>query len=119
MAKKGSIHTQNKSNVETIRVLSSDLESITDINKAFPVLDPTAYGCKITEVATKCLCENLGKTIQQLQLALDGIDDKNSSYRVDEAHFALSVDTKGEVSLIGKVGGGMKESITVTLKRKP
>ncbi len=41
-----------------------------------------------------------------------------SSFAIEEAQFNLAVNGHGEVSLVGKAGGGLTAGITVTLRRR-
>ncbi|MCP4367139.1 MAG: hypothetical protein GY797_03335 [Deltaproteobacteria bacterium] len=108
--------THEKNKIDTINILVNDVTTGNEPNSAFPMFKGVAS--KASAVALDAFDESLSDILRKLQSTLDSAGDERSSFSIDEAQFNLAVNGHGEVSLVGKAGGGVTAGITVTLRRR-
>ena len=101
---------------ETIRITFQESLPLEEQQSAFPMLQSVTT--RTSDVAVQVFRDNLAKIVGQLQDALDSVADRQTSYKIDEVQFHLTVSAEGELSLLAKVGGSIGAGIVVTLKRK-
>lgn len=80
-------------------------------------LDKLLKKSDFSQISKQQLKENISAILKDVE-EIFALEEKNTTYYIDEIEFGISIGVEGKVSLLSTVGGGVKSDATMIIKMK-